>query len=126
MREKITFWVLLAIVGIVLFYPKFRSIDKAHIGGPWPEVSGGGITTALGAYEVDNGSYPKSLQDMVRKPNGATNWHGPYFEQSKLPIDPWGNHFFYEYPGKHFTNGYDLFSAGPDGKPGTGDDIVNW
>ena len=45
---------------------------------------------------------------------------------TNLPIDPWGDQYIYEYPGKHNPKRYDLSSAGPDGKPGTDDDIVNW
>jgi len=84
------------------------------------------IKPALDRFEVDNGSFPKSLQDLVQQPADAKNWRGPYFKPPNLPIDPWGNPYHYEYPGKHDTNGYDLFSAGPDGKTGTNDDIVNW
>jgi general secretion pathway protein G len=84
----------------------------------------GGIKNALDEFKVDNGFYPKNLQDFLQQPSGTTNWHGPYLE--KIPVDPWGNPYFYECPGKHNTIGYDLFSAGPDGKPGTDDDIVNW
>ena len=127
MRPSLTFWFwfCLAIVGIVLLYPKFGSHEKAHFSsGPGP--LGGGIKSALGQYKVDNGSYPKSLQDLVQKPDDATNWHGPYFDPPKLPVDPWGNNYFYNYPGTHNTNAYDLFSAGPDGRIGTEDDIGNW
>jgi general secretion pathway protein G len=84
----------------------------------------GGIKSALGAYEVDNGFYPKSLQDLLVQPSNAKNWHGPYLD--KLPEDPWGNPYVYYYPGKHNPNGYDLLSVGPDGKEGTDDDIGNW
>jgi len=86
-----------------------------------------GIKPALAAFKVDTGFFPKGsngMLELLQQPTGATNWHGPYLE--KLPVDPWGNKYFYEYPGKHNPNGYDLFSAGPDGKPGTDDDIVNW
>lgn len=78
----------------------------------------------LDAYQVDNGHYPNSLQDLVQRSNDATNWHGPYLD--KLPLDPWRHPYIYTYPGRHNSNGYDLFSAGPDGKAGTEDDIVNW
>jgi hypothetical protein len=30
------------------------------------------------------------------------------------------------YPGQHNVDSYDLYSFGPDGKMGGGDDIVNW
>ena len=35
------------------------------------------IKTALDAFEVDNGYYPKSLQDLLQQPGNAKNWHGP-------------------------------------------------
>jgi general secretion pathway protein G len=118
----------LAIAGIVLLYPRFGGHEKAHINNHWGSelVTRNGIVSALGQYQVDNGFYPKSLQDFFQKPSDATNWHGPYWDPPKWPVDPWGNKFFYEYPGKHNTRGYDLLSAGPDGKAGTGDDIGNW
>jgi len=85
----------------------------------------GGIKSALGQYEVDNGFYPKNLQDLLVAPSTAKNWHGPYFETPKLTVDPWGNPYIYYFPGKHSPTSYDLLSAGPDGKEGTDDDIVN-
>jgi len=84
----------------------------------------GGIKSALGQYEIDNGFYPKSLQDLLVQPSNAKNWHGPYLD--KLPVDPWSNPYIYYFPGKHNQTGYDLLSIGPDGKEGTDDDIVNW
>ncbi|MBE7558282.1 type II secretion system protein GspG [bacterium] len=43
-----------------------------------------------------------------------------------MPLDPWGNAYVYEYPGRHNERGYDLMSLGPDGRAGTEDDICNW
>jgi general secretion pathway protein G len=124
-RAAITF--CLAILGILAlwFYvvrPKLGSNHEARSMVAYADVHGG-FKIALDAYVADNGSYPKSLQDLVKQPSGATNWHGPYFGS---PKDPWGHKYIYEYPGKHNTNGYDLSSAGMDGKPGTDDDICNW
>ena len=86
----------------------------------------GGIKTALDHYEIDNGSYPRSLNDLLQQPADAKNWHGPYLDGNQLPVDPWGNPYIYYFPGKHNQNGYDLLSAGLDGKEGTDDDIGNW
>ncbi len=83
-----------------------------------------GIKTAIGTFDVDNGYYPKSLQDLIQAPSNARNWHGPYLE--KLPVDPWLNLYIYYYPGKHNADSFDLLSIGPDGKEGTDDDIGNW
>jgi general secretion pathway protein G len=86
----------------------------------------GGIKGALGQYEVDNGSYPKSLQDLIVPPSTAKSWRGPYLDPANLPIDPWRNMYVYYFPGKHNPAGYDLISVGPDGKEGSADDIGNW
>jgi general secretion pathway protein G len=85
------------------------------------------IKTALDAFEVDNGYYPKGtsgLQDLLQTPRDARNWRGPYLD--KLPQDPWGNNYIYTCPGKHNPSSYDLLSTGLDGQSGTDDDIGNW
>ena len=68
---------------------------------------------ALDAFEVDNGYYPKSgrLDDLLNQPANAPSWKGPYLKKG-IPLDPWGNPYTYEYPGKHNANGYDLMSNG--------------
>jgi general secretion pathway protein G len=118
---------ILAIIGLLvaLVWPWLNRGDKAHIIGPVPDIKSA-IVTALGQFEIDNGQYPKGLHDLVQKPDDATNWHGPYFDPPKVPVDPWGNEYIYEFPGKHNPGSYDLMSAGPDGKKGTEDDICNW
>jgi len=85
------------------------------------------LETALDAFEVDNGYYPKTggLNDLIAQPANATGWKGPYLSKG-IPVDPWGNPYTYEYPGKHNANGYDIISMGPDGRAGTDDDITNW
>jgi len=86
----------------------------------------GGIKTILGMYEVDTGSYPRSLQDLVQQPSDVKGWHGPYFDPPEVPMDPWDHAYVYIYPGRHNTTGYDLYSMGLDGQDGTADDIGNW
>jgi general secretion pathway protein G len=87
------------------------------------------IRVALGMFETDCGRYPttaEGLAALVNQPQNAPNWQGPYFENSIMPKDPWGNPYIYECPGQHNIKGYDLSSCGPDGQPGGGDDIDNW
>jgi general secretion pathway protein G len=89
-----------------------------------------GFSTALDAFEVDNGYFPKGddgLLELLEEPDSATNWHGPYLKQEQqIPVDPWGNPYIYEAPGKNNTYSYDLSSVGPDGRAGTEDDVANW
>lgn len=116
------------IVGVLaaLVIPKIAGTsERARVTAATADINGG-IKSALGQYEVDNGFYPKSLQDLIMSPSAAKNWHGPYLDQTKIPVDPWGNPYVYNFPGKHNQSSYDLFSVGPDGKEGTDDDVVNW
>lgn len=85
------------------------------------------IETVLGSFEVDNLRYPttkEGLRALVQKPAGVKNWRGPYLP--RVPTDPWGKPYVYRCPGQHDKEGYDLFSCGPDGKEGGGDDITSW
>jgi general secretion pathway protein G len=86
------------------------------------------IATALDTFEVDMGTYPSTaqgLQSLMKRPGTSPRWHGPY--SKALPIDPWGHPYQYLSPGVHNRRGlYDLWSAGPDGRDGTADDITNW
>ena len=119
---------VVTIIGILaaLVIPKIAGKGKeARIKAAYTDIHAG-IKTALDSFEVDNGHYPKSLQELIQQPSNAKNWHGPYFDPPTLPVDPWGNPYVYYYPGKHNPTGYDLLSVGPDGKEGTDDDIVSW
>lgn len=121
---------VVVIIGILaaLVIPKIAgNSERARLTAAQTDINGG-IKSALGQYEIDNGFYPRSLQDLIVQPSNAKNWHGPYFDSTppKLPVDPWLNPYIYVFPGKHNQNSYDLSSAGPDGKEGTDDDVVNW
>lgn len=78
------------------------------------------ISLALDLYELDNGAYPSGLADLLKKVDGK----GPYLK--KKALDPWKKEYKYKSPGDHNKDDYDLYSAGPDGKEGTSDDVTNW
>lgn len=90
------------------------------------------IALALDLYELDNGHYPTTEQgliSLVTQPTSApepTNWNGPYLKKKKVPNDPWGRAYIYTCPGIHNQDDYDLYSYGPNGVEGGGDDIPNW
>jgi general secretion pathway protein G len=119
---------VLMILGVLaaIVVPKMANRGQdARIKATVTQISS--FKTALDMFEVDNGYYPKGrngLLDLVQKPRDATNWHGPYLD--KIPKDPWGNDYLYEFPGKHNASSFDLVSMGPDGRSGTEDDISNW
>jgi general secretion pathway protein G len=122
---------VLVILGILaaIVVPKFANRgEQARQTAARSQISG--FATALSAYEVDNGSYPRGkdgLQSLMQRPNDAANWKGPYMEEGHgIPMDPWNHPYIYECPGKHNPNSYDLSSMGFDGREGTEDDITNW
>ncbi len=83
------------------------------------------ISVALDLYELDNGGYPRNLGDLMREPSPTPiNWNGPYLKRK--PIDPWGEEYYYKFPGEHNKDSYDLYSYGRDKTSGGGDDVTNW
>ncbi len=85
--------------------------------------------TQVDLYHFHTKQYPSKLEDLVEKPsasNVADRWEGPYIKGTSLPVDPWGNPYKIQAPGKKNPEGADLWSMGPDGQDGTDDDIGNW
>ena len=120
---------VLVILGVLaaIVVPKFSGrTEQARRTAAVSQISTFG--TALDAYEVDMGSYPQGrsgLNALLQQPREGSGWRGPYL-QKEIPLDPWGNAYIYESPGKHNPSGYDLSSPGPDGRAGNEDDITNW
>ena len=88
------------------------------------------FTLALNRFEVDMGRFPSAsegLRSLVERPgdNGKA-WQGPYLDGNAVPLDQWGNVWNYRQPGQQRPEGFDLWSDGPDGREGGGDDIANW
>lgn len=85
---------------------------------------------ALNRFEIDMGRFPttsEGLQVLIEKPNdGGKAWTGPYLDGDAVPKDQWGNEWNYRQPGQHRSDGFDLWSNGPDGREGGDDDIANW
>jgi general secretion pathway protein G len=118
---------VLVILGILaaIVLPRFTNRTKqAQIAATQTQIAT--FKTALDAYEVDNGFYPKGrngLVDLIQQPRDAQNWRGPYLQSDSIPKDPWQNDYIYECPGRHNPTSYDLSSQGP---PGENMIIGNW
>jgi general secretion pathway protein G len=101
-------------------------------GGAQEDVAKSFVDNALKApllkYRIDTGSYPRAedggLMALLNEPPSKQGkWKGPYIE--KLPEDPWGNPYQYKYPGTKNSDGYDLWSLGPNAQA-EDDNIGNW
>jgi general secretion pathway protein G len=118
---------VLVILGILaaIVLPRFTNRRRqAEIAAVQTQIAT--FKTALDAFEVDNGYYPKGrsgLQELVQQPRDAQNWRGPYLQSDSIPKDPWGRDYIYECPGRHNPSSYDLSSLGP---PDENNVIGNW
>src|SRR5438093_9227247 len=106
---------VLVILGILaaIVLPRFTNRTKqAQIAAAQTQIAT--FKTALDAFEVDNGYYPKGkngLQDLIVKPRDAQNWRGPYIQADAVPKDPWGQEYVHEYQRRHNPGSYDSSSA---------------
>jgi len=88
------------------------------------------LAASLDLFRLDVGRYPTSdegLQALVEPPSDAPNWAGPYLRKKKVPLDPWGQEYYYRSPGEHGE--FDIASLGSDkseGGEGESRDVVSW
>lgn len=88
------------------------------------------IENSIYEYNLDLFSYPDAndgLEALRTAPAGvdASRYRqGGYIR--RLRDDPWGNPYQYRRPAERSGSEFDVFSSGPDGEPGTDDDIGNW
>jgi hypothetical protein len=75
------------------------------------------LKTAISQFEMEVGRLPTDLHELVVK--GDDKWPGPFLDSDEVPKDGWGNEFKYEFKDKLIR----ITSPGPDGQPGTGDDL---
>jgi len=94
----------------------------------------GMLEASLERYVLDTRTYPSTedgLVALIEEPSdedNGKNWDGPYITKSKIPKDPWGGDYQYEFPPSHGKDKDtpEIWSTGPDGEEGTEDDIVSW
>ena len=129
--------VLIILVGLIaLVGPRLLGTQKkADIRTTQAQI--GNLASALKMYFVDMKSFPlteEGLNVLVSAPEDealAKNWDGPYIEGGKLPKDPWGSDFQYEFEASESSDSTStdslprIFSLGPDRQPGTADDVSN-
>lgn len=117
---------------IALVVPQFSGrTEQARRAAAQADINAN-IAVALELFYLDNGFYPtteQGLEALLKEPESPPlppAWSGPYLKRNTTLKDPWKNKYVYISPGEQNPDGYDLYSTGPDGQPGGGDDITNW
>ena len=119
--------VILGILASMVVPNLIGSQERANMQKAVSDVTA--LETSLSLYKMDNYNYPSTdqgLEALVEKtdlePEPRRFPEDGYIK--RLPKDPWGNEYVLLNPGENGK--MDVFSAGPDGEPGTEDDIGNW
>ncbi len=124
--------VVIVILGLLagLVVPNvMSSLDEANTQKVVSDINA--YESSLKQYYMDAKSYPttdQGLDALVTKPTSAPipkKYRSDGY-MDKLANDPWNSPYYYKRPSDHGQKHYDIFSAGPDGEPGTCDDIGNW
>lgn len=131
-REKgftlIEIMIVLAIVGLLFSLVGIKVIDqfkKAKVQTAKLQIAS--YQQALQAYYLATGMYPNTgqgLDSLIHKPSVGkvpdSYPDGGFLSKKTLENDPWSHPYRYEC--EDYQN-YTLSSDGPDGEPGTDDDI---
>jgi len=119
--------VILGILASMVVPNLMGSQERANMQKAVSDVTA--LETSLSLYKMDNYDYPSTEQGLEAlveqtdiEPEPRRFPEGGYIK--RLPKDPWGNDYLLLNPGEQGK--MDIFSTGPDGEPGTEDDIGNW
>jgi len=125
--------VVVVILGILAaaIAPQFLGkADDARVGVVKTNIAT--LDSQVQLYKTQTGVFPSTeqgLRALVSKPTGdpVPRNYPQYGYLSKLPPDPWGNEYYYIYPGENGV--FDIFTLGADGQEGgegPNADIGNW
>jgi len=106
-------------LGVALFMPMNKNKSKKAI--TLADIAM--LESALEMYKEDKGAFPTTEQGLIAltRKTGASKYYLP----DKYLIDPWKSPYVYRCPGLHNTQGFDIYSLGPDKKE-SADDINSW
>jgi general secretion pathway protein G len=110
--------VILGILGALIVPNIISKPEQARVEAAKHDMRS--IGASLQFYLLDNSTYPSTeqgLEALVEEPSGypePRNW-GPESYLDKLPVDPWGQPYYYISEG---PRDFDLYSFGADAKEG--------
>ena len=87
-----------------------------------------GLIDAVERFKIDADRVPttdEGLAALLLRPDRVKEGFEPYVEEEFL-YDAWKQPFQYVSPGTHSDEEFEIWSLGPDLKPGTEDDIYSW
>lgn len=110
---------VIAIIGLIaaLILPRLGgAFGKSQVQTTKAQLAS--LTSAVETYRMNVGRYPtkdEGLAALLKKPDGAEGWEGPYLEKKVVPRDGWKREFIYT-PDDEWK--FIIKSLGADGKEG--------
>jgi general secretion pathway protein G len=126
--ELMVVMIILGLLAALVVPRMFGKLGTAKTNAAYTQIEL--LGTALDSYRLDVGKYPttsEGLEALITPASGGEDWNGPYLKKMEIPLDPWGNPYHYESPGKN--GDYDLYSYGADNAAGgekEDKDVVSW
>ena len=119
MVELMAMLIIIGLLATVVVTKVANQIDKAKITTTKANLKM--LSAAVNAFRMDTGVLPtedEGLTVLIEEPQGVTGYQqGGYLETTEIPVDGWGNEFYYELSpesGKAFV----IISFGADGQEG--------
>jgi general secretion pathway protein G len=119
--------IVIVIIGMIVGMvgpPLIQKLGKAQREAAKTQITL--LKNACKDYYMDLSEFPRTLDDLVTS-SGNSKWDGPYLDPAKVPVDPWGQPYQFDSPGRH--GDVDIYSFGRDkssGGEGKNADITSW
>ncbi|MCK4772912.1 MAG: type II secretion system protein GspG, partial [Candidatus Latescibacteria bacterium] len=74
------------------------------------------LAEAIEAFKRDTDGYPHNLNELIERPPRLAgirgNWpYMKFLDDEHIPLDPWGQHYRFLWPGRYNTGGFDVWSV---------------
>jgi len=119
MIELMAMLIIIGLLATLVVTKVASKIDQARVRTTFVNLKT--LHTAVNQFKMDTSRYPteeEGLMALIEQPTDVVGWEpGGYLETTELPLDGWGNDFYYlRYPesGKPFV----IISYGADGEEG--------
>lgn len=71
------------------------------------------LSKAVASFARDTGGYPRNLEELMAKSSrvAQATARRPYYNAARIPLDPWGQPYLYEHPGRFNPEAFDVYSV---------------
>ncbi|MBN1441202.1 MAG: DUF2961 domain-containing protein [Planctomycetes bacterium] len=76
----------------------------------------GALNAAIERFRLDTGEYPRALGELIERPSRPSSSTGNWPYISRLAVDPWGQYYRYELPGRFRPDSFDVYSVRGDSR----------